>query len=156
MKDYIKEAIAHFGEDITRSATTPAKRNLFEIKENSVPLTDANREIFHSVVAKLLYVSKRGRLDIQLPIAFLCTQVSCSTKQDWSKLKRVDASYAVHEDMKSHTGGVVSFRRGAAMSKSSKQKLNTKSSTEAESVGASNTYRTPFGRRSFWRPKDIR
>jgi hypothetical protein len=88
MKDYIKEAIAHFGEDITRSATTPAKRNLFEIKENSLPLTDAVREIFHSVVAKLLYVSKRGRLDIQLPIAFLCTRVSCSTEQDWSKLKR--------------------------------------------------------------------
>jgi hypothetical protein len=147
MKDYIKEAIAHFGEDITRFATTPAKRNLFEIKENSGPLTDADREIFHSVVAKLLYVSKRGRLDIQLPIPFLCTQVSCSTKQDWSKLKRtleylrgtlhefltfgaddmckmqtwVDAPYAIHEDMKSHTGGVVSFRRGAAMSKSSSQ-----------------------------------
>jgi hypothetical protein len=169
MKDYIKEAIAHFGEDITRSATTPAKRNLFEIKENSVPLTDANREISHSVVAKLLYVSKRGRLlDIQLPTAFLCTRVSCSTKQDWSKLKRtleylrgtldefvtfgaddmckmqtwVDASYAVHKDMKSHTGGVVSFGRGAAMSKSSKQKLNTKSSTEAELVGAS--YYLPY------------
>ena len=163
MKDYIKEAIIHIGEDITRSATTPAKKNLFEIKEDSVPLTDAGREIFHSVVAKLLYVLKRGRLDIQLPIAFLCTRVSCSTEQDWSKLKRtleylrgtlddfvtfgaddmckmqtwVDASYAVHEDMKSHTGGVVSFGRGAAMSKSSKQKLNTKSSTEAELVGAS-------------------
>jgi hypothetical protein len=72
----------------SRSATTPTKRNLFEIKENSVPLTDADREIFHSVVAKLLYVSKCGRLDIQLPIAFPCTRVSCSTEQDWSKLKR--------------------------------------------------------------------
>jgi hypothetical protein len=49
----------------------------------------------------------------------------------------VDASYAVHRDMKSHTGGVVSFRTGAALRKSSKQKLNTKSSTEAELVGAS-------------------
>jgi hypothetical protein len=49
----------------------------------------------------------------------------------------VDASYAVHEDMKSHTGGVVSFGRIAAMSKSSNQKLNTKSSTEAELVVAS-------------------
>jgi hypothetical protein len=76
MKDYIKEAIAHFGEDITWSATTPAKRNLFEIKENSVPLTDANREIFHSVVAKLLYVSKHGRLDIQLPRGVGCPQES--------------------------------------------------------------------------------
>jgi hypothetical protein len=30
MKDYIKEAMADFGENITRNATTPAKRNLFD------------------------------------------------------------------------------------------------------------------------------
>ena len=39
--------------------------------------------------------------------------------------------------MKSHTGGVMSLGRGAIMAKSRKQKLNTKSSTEAEVVGAS-------------------
>ena len=39
--------------------------------------------------------------------------------------------------MKSHTGGVTSFGRGILCSKSSKQKLNTKSSTEAELVGFS-------------------
>jgi hypothetical protein len=49
----------------------------------------------------------------------------------------VDASYAVHPDMKSHTGGVMSFGTGGLVGKSSKQKLNTKSSTEAELVGAS-------------------
>ena len=37
----------------------------------------------------------------------------------------VDTSYAVHKDMKSHRGGVVSSRRGSIVSKSSKQKLNT-------------------------------
>ena len=40
--------------------------------------------------------------------------------------------------MKSHTGGVMSFGTGAFICKSGKQKLNTKSSTEAEVVGASN------------------
>ena len=39
--------------------------------------------------------------------------------------------------MKSHTGGVMSFGLGGFVCKSSKQKLNTKSSTEAELVGAS-------------------
>ena len=89
MKEYIKEAISDFGQEITRSATTPAKRDLFEINEDSGDLTEKDREIFHSVVAKLLYVSIRGKLDIILSIAFLCTRVACSTEQDWTKLKRV-------------------------------------------------------------------
>jgi hypothetical protein len=55
----------------------------------------------------------------------------------------VNASYAVHRDMKSHSRGVVSFGRGVVMSKSSKQKLNTKSSTEAELVGASDYLHVP-------------
>ena len=49
----------------------------------------------------------------------------------------VDASYATHPDMRSHTGGVISLGHGVITSKSSKQKINTKSSTEAELVGAS-------------------
>jgi hypothetical protein len=175
MKDYIKESIIEFGETISRSAATPAKRDLFEINEESAALTNKGKDTFHSVVAKLLYVSKRGRLDIQLAIAFLCTRVSCSTEQDWAKLKRVleylhgsldeflvlgaddicvmktwvDASYAVHKDMKSHTGGVVSFGTGAAMSKSSKQNLNTKSSTESELVGASDYLSYPIWGKKF-------
>ena len=39
--------------------------------------------------------------------------------------------------MKSHTGGITSFGTGGLLCKSNKQKLNTKSSTEAEVVGAS-------------------
>ena len=48
----------------------------------------------------------------------------------------VDASFTVHLDMRSHTGGTMSLGTGAIFSCSSKQKLNTKSSTEAELVGA--------------------
>ena len=49
----------------------------------------------------------------------------------------VDASYAVHRDMLGHTGGVISLGRGTAIHGCSKQKINTKSSTESEVVGAS-------------------
>ena len=47
----------------------------------------------------------------------------------------VDASFAVHHDMKSHTGGSLSLGRGAVYGTSTKQKINTTSSTEAETVG---------------------
>jgi hypothetical protein len=39
--------------------------------------------------------------------------------------------------MRSHIGGVISFGRGGILCKSNKQKINTKSSTEAELIGAS-------------------
>ena len=51
----------------------------------------------------------------------------------------VDASFAVHLDFKSHTGVTLQFGGmsiGSIISVSRKQKLNTKSSTEAELVGA--------------------
>ena len=112
---------------------------------------------------KLLWVGKRGRPDTELTTAFLCTRSSKCTEQDWAKLRRllhflqstideervlganslthlytwVDAAYAVHDDCKSHTGGAMSFGRGVFGTKSTKQKLNTKSSTEAEVVGVS-------------------
>jgi hypothetical protein len=90
MKDYVTKALNEFGESISKSATLPAKRDLLEINEKSERLSIDVSETFHSVVAKLLYVSKWGSLDIQLVIAFLCTQVSCSTnKQGWTKLRRV-------------------------------------------------------------------
>ena len=58
--------------------------------------------------------------------------------KDFSVLQMwVDASYATHPDMRSHTGGAISLGHGVINSKSSKHKINTKSSTEAELVGAS-------------------
>jgi hypothetical protein len=96
-----------------------------------------------------------------LTVGFLCKRVSKSTIDDEKKpkglleyvkgtfklnyvlgavdLQWVDVSYVVHEDMKSHTGGVTSFGTGGLLGKSTKQKLNTKSATEAELVG-SNDY----------------
>ena len=49
----------------------------------------------------------------------------------------VDASNAVHQDMRSHTGGAISFGGGALNVMSCNQRLNTTSSTEAEVVGTS-------------------
>jgi Reverse transcriptase (RNA-dependent DNA polymerase) len=176
MSQYIRETIEESGIIFTANgAANPAKPHLFVIDADSEPLSSSRAELFHRLVAKLLYLSKRSRPDLQLAVAFLTTRVSCSTEEDWLKLRRVllylkgtvdlalilgatsltkmetwvDAAYAVHNDMKSHTGGVVSFGRGAVISKSIKQKLNTKSSTEAELVGASDFFPTIIWARMF-------
>ena len=47
----------------------------------------------------------------------------------------VDGSFAVHNDMRSHTGVTMSMGKGSVYSNSTRQKLNTRSSTEAELVG---------------------
>ena len=163
MRQYIKEAIAVFGQPLTRSAATPAMKGLFDVEDQSKPLSEEKKERFVSVVMKLLWVATRGRPDTELTTAVLCTRISKCTEQDWTKLRRllhflqttindeqvivadsltelhtwVDASYAGQNDMKSHTGGAMSFGRGVFGTKSTKQKLNTKSSAEAEVVGVS-------------------
>ena len=53
----------------------------------------------------------------------------------------VDASYADHDVMRWHTGGTMPMGnngRGSIISILKKQKLNTKSLTEAELIGAEN------------------
>ena len=163
MKEYLNKAIAESEMEITRTASSPATKSLSKVDESAKRLGTHESEVFHSVAAKLLYVSIRACVDLLLAIAFLCTRVSKSTLQDRAKLKRVleyikgtldheytigadhlgrirtwvDASYAVHPDMRSHTGGAMSLGCGCILCKSTKQKLNTKSSTEEEFLGAS-------------------
>jgi hypothetical protein len=40
MRDYLEEAIAESGLEIMRTATTPAKRDLFDINAQAAPLTN--------------------------------------------------------------------------------------------------------------------
>ena len=137
--------------------------DLFKTNDDKELLDEDRSMRFHHIVAKLLFVAKRARPDIDLVISYLCRRVSRNNIHDWEKLSRllryingtlnmkrtigarnmevlrtwVDASYATHDDRKSHTGGCYSLGTGLAHHKTSKQKINTRSSTEAELVGAS-------------------
>lgn len=90
MEEYVKELIEAFGEELGSARTPmPVKKNLFSINPESERLCKKKSDLFHHIVAKLLYVSKRCCLDIQLVVSFLCTRVSCSTKEDWLKLRQL-------------------------------------------------------------------
>ena len=47
----------------------------------------------------------------------------------------IDASFAVHPDMKSHTGAIFTLGKGSIISSSTKQKVNSRSTTESELIG---------------------
>jgi hypothetical protein len=168
MQDYVKKVLIEMPDDMDGTASSPVAAYLFHIQDGIEALEKDNREFFHAMVAKLLFLCKRGRPDIQTAIAFLCTRIQAPTRHDYNKLSRVikylqgteqlilrlsannlniikwwvDALYGVHYDMKSHTSGVMSLGTGAAYLTSKKQKLNTKSSTEAELVGVDNVLPT--------------
>ena len=165
MTSYVKNMLECFPVKFSKmdKARTPANENLFnQGQKQRKKLNKQQAEIFHTTVAKGLFLAKRARPDIQTTIAYLCTRVKEPDEGDWEKLIRllrylngteeaklilsaenlsvikwyVDAAFAVHTDFKSHTGAVMTFGQGAIQTLSRKQKLNTKSSTDAELVGA--------------------
>jgi len=172
MEGYIADLLEICGT--TGKATSPAAENLFE-RDDSDPLSEDRRESFHSLVAKLLYLAKRVRPDLLVSVSYIATRVRCATEKDHHKLERVlkylnatrelgltlevsgkisvvgyiDASYGVHLDGKSHTGAAITMGKGIIYAKSAKQKIVTKSSTEAEIVGLSDSSSQVIWSRDF-------
>ena len=161
MIEYIDNILKDMPAEFDGYAATPAANHLFMVNEDATKLDEDKADMFHHNVAKLLFLCKRARPDIQTAVAFLCTRVKGPDTDNYKKLGRVikylrftrtmpltlegdnaciikwwiDASFAVHPDMKSHTGGTMSLGKGSPYSTSTRHKLNTKSSTEAELVG---------------------
>jgi len=160
MREYIQDMVDEFPAVLKGKAATPANESLFKVGV-SKKLDPMRAEVFHTFTAKALFLTKRARPDILPTTAFLCTRVQQPTALDWAKLTRlmdflkrtkedclslsadnlniikwgIDASFAVHPDMKSHTGLTMTLGKGSVQSVSRKQRLNTRSSTEAELVG---------------------
>jgi len=150
MKTYLQECIDAYGEAINTNAATPANRDLFVLNPDSIPLEERRAKLFVHIVAKLLHVCERGRLNLQVGIGYLCTRVKDPRQQDWIKLRRmlqyirgtidlkrvvslessmkmdvyIDASHATHHDMKGQTGGCIMMGDGVIHGRSNNQKLN--------------------------------
>jgi hypothetical protein len=56
-------------------STTPAEFLLFNLDDGAEKSDEDKAQLFHHLVAKLLYLSQRSRQDIQTAVAFLCTRV---------------------------------------------------------------------------------
>jgi hypothetical protein len=168
MEAYIKNLLESFPEYANvKKCITPTTPQLFKSNPTTGKLLSSDaRERFHTTVARLLFLCKRARPDIQLPVLYLCSRVQTPTTDDELKLRRVlgylmltkskkrairvskkimkivleffiDASFATHPDGKGHNGMIVVLCGLAIISFSKKQKIATKDSTESEIVAFS-------------------
>ena len=60
--------------------------------------------------------------------------LTLNADESFNIIWHLDAAFAVHNNKKSHTGATMTLGDGAIISVSTKQKINTRSSTEAELV----------------------
>ena len=160
MTEYVKSMREEFPQKIKGRHATPWTENLFKVDTNAKRLGQERKKTFHTFVMKGMFLCKRGRPDIQPAIEFLSTRCQDPNENDWNKLIRlmsylkdtiddvlileadnsqtvrwyVDAAFAVHKDMKSDTGEIMTMGSGEVISLSTKQKVNARSSTEAELV----------------------
>ena len=160
MVPYVKGMCEDFPGKLYK-VSCPWTATLFQIDDKAKLLDEPRQKDFHTFVMKGMFVCKRARQDILPGIVFLSTRTSEPTTQDWKKLVRImsflnetlndvvtleaddttstnwhiDSAFAVHYDFKSHTGATLTLGKGTCTSVSTKQKINTRSSTEAELVG---------------------
>ena len=147
---------------VTGRQKYPSDPNIFEADETSAPLDGERLKRYQSATMAALYVHRLTRADGLLPNSWLASRMHCATEQDESKLNhlleylvgsadlkmcinpeslqlegKVDAAYAVHQDARGQHGIIVSMQNmgGTVVVRSVKQRLVSRSSTQAEFIG---------------------
>jgi Reverse transcriptase (RNA-dependent DNA polymerase) len=159
-KGYLEDLIKYYA--IKGNAVSPHTENLFEVNQDLPLLAKEDQDKLRSGTAKLLYLARRTYPELLPVVSILSTRVNKYTMEDEGKFVRalkylnsypyggmtlraaagqiqvnayVDAAHGVHSDGKSHTGCVITLGGGAIVTKCSKQKSVSRSSTEAELIG---------------------
>lgn len=81
-----------------RAVNTPATNYLFRVRDIEKVL-GKRMKLIHSVVAKRIFVAKRARPDILLPVSVLTTRVKEPDCDDWRKLIRLLSYLDKTEDL---------------------------------------------------------
>ena len=161
---YLINLLKDLPEDLGVPSANPAPYHLFRVipEGEAIFLPEYQSQVFNHTVAQPLFLYTRSRRDIQTTVALLTTRVKNPEKDNcfklWRCLKylkgkiglkltltvyylsmvnwRMDESYAIHDDCKDHTGADMTLGKGAVTSFSRNQKIQGKSSTENELIGA--------------------
>ena len=151
---YLTNMIETLGEELDtkfehNAYSTPAVNTLFK---RTIGVGEKKADIFRRFVPMVLWAMKRSRPDCERAVSFLMKRVSEPRRDDWYKFMRLmswikrtvedrriigaddllhmltmtDSAHAVHEDMKGHTGGIITFGTRVIDQKSSAQKMNSR------------------------------
>jgi hypothetical protein len=148
--------ISDFLPDDFPIAASPASSHLFNHEPENKPY---DRISFLSIIMAIMYLARLSRPDVLLATAFLATKAQNPTEGDHRAALRIisylkatinhgikincqelrlhlhcDASWASHHDGRSHTGWILKLGESFLGSKSSKQRVGSSSSTDAEII----------------------
>lgn len=156
-RGYAEDIVKRFANGLS-PAKIPASQTLFNAQE-AEPYQDKTNYL--SIVMSLMYMARLTRPDILLPVAYLATKSQNPTLGHKKQLDQVlqyikgtisaglmfkrsdlrltlsaDASHLTHADGKGHTGICILLGGTVIACRSTKQKVQARSSTEAEIIAA--------------------
>ena len=156
---YTREILAEYKP--TKTYPTPCTEDIFRRPKEELEGAAVDVTLYLSKLMKLMFLATRTRPDILLTLSVLSSKARSPNEHDMSRLDRVigyllgtrdlglivkvdslklhayfDASWACHNDLKGHTGIVITLGHNGfpLIIKSRKQKLVSRSSTEAELI----------------------
>ena len=145
----------HLPDDFPQ-ASSPASSHLFQYRPDDKPY---DRIKYLSIIMSIMYLARLSRPDVLLATAYLATKSQHPNEGDHKAALRIisylkstinhgiqikctqfrfhlhcDASWASHHDGSSHTGWILKLGESYLASKSSKQRVGSSSSTDAEII----------------------
>ena len=140
MIDFLEKVLTAFDKAELKGVskkTSAAPENSFKVEEDCKKIPQIKTKQFHNLAANTLYATKRARPDTCTAVSFLTTRVRAPNLDDWAKMFHmtryirgtrtlmlslsangsgilkwwVDASLAVHPNMRGYSGGGLSLGR---------------------------------------------
>jgi hypothetical protein len=135
---YVESMNEAFPDKLSGKTKIPWNENVFKVDPTLKHLKTEQAKVFHMFVMKGMFLCKHGHQDIQPAITFMVTRVTEPNEGDWKKLVKmmnylkatkddvqcmsandtsmikwhVDATFAIHKDMKSHIGAIMTLSSG--------------------------------------------
>ena len=161
MTEHIDQLEEDYPEKLEKNAKVWSDE-LLSVAKSSKWLHNETFDMFHSFMMKIVFLCKRGGLDVELGVSFLSARKNESAEQDHNELIKLisfivtarndtlclevndsktstwhaGAAFAAHAGMRSCIGSAFTLGKGSITSGSSAQKRNTRSSVESETNGA--------------------